>query len=89
MNKENQLLLQICSALSDAAIVVLSMLMAYLLRFRDLHGEAGVGDLLGAIDIPGYAFIGADKGIRIIFLQPQAPVLRKAVGALLLPGPLI
>ena len=39
LNKENQLLLQIGSALSDAAIVVLSMLLAYFLRFRILHGE--------------------------------------------------
>ncbi len=39
MNRENQLVLRIASAVSDAAIVVLSMLTAYLLRFRVLHGQ--------------------------------------------------
>ena len=39
MNKENQLLLQIGSALSDAAVVVLSMLLAYCFRFWIFHGQ--------------------------------------------------
>ena len=39
LNKENQLLLQIGSALSDAAVVVLSMLLAYWLRFRVFRGQ--------------------------------------------------
>ena len=39
LNKENQLLLQIGSALSDAAIVVLSMLLAYCFRFWVFHGQ--------------------------------------------------
>lgn len=38
VNQENQLFLRICSIVTDAALVVLAMLLAYLVRFRLLPG---------------------------------------------------
>lgn len=39
LNKENQLLRQLAGALCDAALVVLAMLLAYVLRFWIFHGQ--------------------------------------------------
>ena len=59
MNKENQTFLRVLDLLSDVLLVILSMLLAYVLRFRILRG---------AESMPPIFYFRCSLGISLLFL---------------------